>query len=216
MIYKDISLLGEEFITYLDILELYLSKKSIDELEPFDVLLKDINRLIDYRCSIKNFSVKKQTDDRFLVLWDTLNANKVTLNDKDVTGQKKSILTINGSLNVVLRAENTTSYDTKECFIVNELQTIVTEKIIEKEVCKSHYKIPFYLLLIVVLILLILFLFFCKSGESQGNNGNITAEIVEGGNFPGPVYNQEEGTKVDDRPKNPGEKGQKKEEPKPK
>ena len=149
-----------------------------DELEPFDVLLKDINRLVDYRCSIKNFSVKKQTDDRFLVLWDTLNANKVTLNDKDVTGQKKSILTINGSLNVVLRAENTTSSDTKECFIVNELQTIVTEKIIEKEVCKSHYKIPFYLLLIVVLILLILFLFFCKSGESQGNNGNITAEIV--------------------------------------
>lgn len=215
LIYKDISLLGEEFITYLDILELYLSKKSIDELEPFDVLLKDINRLIDYRCSIKNFSVKKQTDDRFLVLWDTLNANKVTLNDKDVTGQKKSILTINGSLNVVLRAENTTSSDTKECFIVNELQTIVTEKIIEKEVCKSHYKIPFYLLLIVVLILLILFLFFCKGGESQGNNGNITTEIVEGGNISGHVYNQEEGTKVDDRPKNPVVKGQKKEEPMP-
>ena len=65
-------------------------------------------------CHIENFSIKKQSNGKFLVEWVTINADKVILNGRDVTGKNKFIATVKGSQTISLRAENATSYDEKE------------------------------------------------------------------------------------------------------
>lgn len=57
-------------------------------------------------CHIENFSIKKQSNGKFLVEWIAVNADKVILNGRDVTGKNKFIATVIGSQTISLRAEN--------------------------------------------------------------------------------------------------------------
>lgn len=88
-------------------------------------------------CHIENFSIKKQSNGKFLVEWDAINADRVTLNGIDVTGGNKFIATVKGSQTISLRAENATSYDEKEANVVYDSQTVYKDKIVEKKVVSA-------------------------------------------------------------------------------
>jgi len=85
-------------------------------------------------CHIENFSIKKQSSGKFLVEWNAVNADKVTVNGRDVTGLNKFIANIKGSQTILLRADNSISYDVKEVNVVYDSRTIYKDKIVEKKV----------------------------------------------------------------------------------
>ncbi len=103
-------------------------------------------------CHIENFSVKKQSSGKFIVEWSAINANKVTINGNDVTGQNKFILTVKDSATVLLRAENATSFDIKEANVVYASQTIYKDKIVEKKVTSGTNVFAIVLLILLVLL----------------------------------------------------------------
>ena len=105
-IYKDILALGQEFVVYLQILEIYLSKTSLSDLEPFDVLLGRLTK----DPVIKKFSAscgKKTLNGKSIVLsWDVENYTQILLDGKDVTTQISNTLTINSSTTYTLTVIN--------------------------------------------------------------------------------------------------------------
>lgn len=105
-IYKDILALGQEFVVYLQILEIYLSKTSISDLEPFDILLERLTK----DPVIKKFSAscgKKTLNGKSIVLsWDVENYTQILLDGKDVTTQTSNTLTINSSTTYTLTVIN--------------------------------------------------------------------------------------------------------------
>lgn len=105
-IYKDILALGQEFVVYLQILEIYLSKTSISDLEPFDILLERLTK----DPIIKKFSAscgKKTLNGKSIVLsWDVENYTQILLDGKDVTTQTSNTLTINSSTTYTLTVIN--------------------------------------------------------------------------------------------------------------
>lgn len=90
-----------------------------------------------FMCHIENFSVNKQSNGKFLVEWNAVNADRVILNGRDVTGKNKFIATIKGCQTISLRAENATSYDEKEAIVVYDSQTIYKDKVVEKKVVSA-------------------------------------------------------------------------------
>ena len=105
-IYKDILALGQEFVVYLQILEIYLSKTSLSDLEPFDILLERLTK----DPVIKKFSAscgKKTLNGKSIVLsWDVENYTQILLDGKDVTTQISNTLTINSSTTYTLTVIN--------------------------------------------------------------------------------------------------------------
>ena len=105
-IYKDILALGQEFVVYLQILEIYLSQTSISNLEPFDILLERLTK----DPVIKKFSAscgKKTLNGKSIVLsWDVENYTQILLDGKDVTTQISNTLTINSSTTYTLTVIN--------------------------------------------------------------------------------------------------------------
>lgn len=105
-IYKDILDLGQEFVVYLQILEIYLSKTSLSDLEPFDILLERLTK----DPVINNFSAscgKKTLNGKSIVLsWDVENYTQILLDGKDVTTQISNTLTINSSTTYTLTVIN--------------------------------------------------------------------------------------------------------------
>lgn len=108
-------------------------------------------------CHIENFSIKEQSNGKFLVEWIAVNADKVILNGRDVTGKNKFIATVKGCQTISLRAENATSYDEKEANVVYDSQTIYKDKIVEKKVTSGTnvFAIVFLVLFILLSALLI-------------------------------------------------------------
>lgn len=108
-------------------------------------------------CHIENFSIKKQTNGKFIVEWNAVNADKVTINGRDVTGKDKFIATIKGCETIILRAENETSFDVKEANVVYDSQTIYKDKIVEKKVTSGTnvFAIVFLVLFFLLSALLI-------------------------------------------------------------
>lgn len=108
-------------------------------------------------CHIENFAVKKQTNGKFLVEWNAVNADKVTINGSDVTGKNKFVTTVKGSQTILLRADNSTSYDVKEVNVVYDSQTIYKDKIVEKKVTsKTNVFAVLFLILFVLLSALLI------------------------------------------------------------
>ena len=105
-IYKDILALGQEFVVYLQILEIYLSKTSLSDLEPFDILLERLTK----DPVINKFSAscgKKTLNGNSIVLsWDVENSTQILLDNKDVTGQISNTLTINSTSTYTLTVIN--------------------------------------------------------------------------------------------------------------
>ena len=105
-IYKDILALGQEFVVYLQILEIYLSKTSISDLEPFDILLERLTK----DPVINKFSAscgKKTLNGKSIVLsWDVENYTQILLDGKDVTTQISNTLTLNSSTTYTLTVIN--------------------------------------------------------------------------------------------------------------
>lgn len=108
-------------------------------------------------CHIENFSIKKQTNGKFIVVWNAVNADKVTINGRDVIGKDKFIATVKGSETIILRAENETSFDVKEANVVYDSQTIYKDKIVEKKVTSGAnvFAIVFLVLFFLLSALLI-------------------------------------------------------------
>ena len=103
-------------------------------------------------CHIENFSIKKQSNGKFLVEWIAVNADKVILNGRDVTGKNKFIATVKGSQTISLRAENATSYDEKEANVVYDSQTIYKDKIVEKKVTSGTNVFAIVFLVLFILL----------------------------------------------------------------
>lgn len=116
-IYKDILALGQEFVVYLQILEIYLSKTSLSDLEPFDILLERLTK----DPVIKKFSVscgKKTLNGKSIVLsWDVENYTQILLDGKDVTTQISNTLTINSSTTYTLTVINGHKRTTKSIMV---------------------------------------------------------------------------------------------------
>lgn len=122
-------------------------------------------------CHIENFSIKKQSNGKFLVEWVTVNADKVILNGRDVTGKNKFIATVKGSQTISLRAENATSYDEKEANVVYDSQTIYKDKIVEKKVTSGTnvFAIVFLVLFILLSALLIHYAYQLENRNYSGD-----------------------------------------------
>lgn len=122
-------------------------------------------------CHIENFSIKKQSNGKFLVEWIAVNADKVILNGRDVTGKNKFIATVKGSQTISLRAENATSYDEKEANVVYDSQTIYKDKIVEKKVTSGTnvFAIVFLVLFILLSALLIHYAYQLENRNYSGD-----------------------------------------------
>ena len=122
-------------------------------------------------CHIENFSIKKQSNGKFLVEWIAVNADKVILNGRDVTGKNKFIATVKGSQTISLRAENATSYDEKEANVVYDSQTIYKDKIVEKKV-KSGTNVFAIVFLVLFILLSALLIHYAYQLENRNYSGD--------------------------------------------
>ncbi|WP_106832052.1 BACON domain-containing protein [Parabacteroides pacaensis] len=122
-------------------------------------------------CHIENFSIKRQTNGKFIVAWNAVNADKVTINGRDVTGKDKFIATVKGSETIILRAENETSFDVKEANVVYDSQTIYKDKIVEKKVTSKTnvFAIVFLLLFFLLSALLIHYAYQLENRNYSGD-----------------------------------------------
>ncbi len=122
-------------------------------------------------CHIENFSIKKQFNGKFLVEWNAVNADKVILNGRDVTGKNKFIATVKGSQTISLRAENATSYDEKEANVVYDSQTVYMDKIVEKKVV-SATNVTAIIFLIIFIVISAFSLYYAYQLEDLNYNGH--------------------------------------------
>ncbi|MBR5237563.1 MAG: hypothetical protein IKV26_02495 [Paludibacteraceae bacterium] len=105
-IYNDILILGNEFPILLQILEVYLSKTSLSDLQPFDVLLEQLTKdpiinKFSASCGEKILNGKYTT-----ISWDIDNFTQIFLNDKDVTNLTSKKLKINSTSTYTLKVIN--------------------------------------------------------------------------------------------------------------
>ena len=104
--YAKIKQIGGELEFPCMILEEYLSKTSLSDLEPFDILLERLTK----DPVIKKFSAscgKKTLNGKSIVLsWDVENYTQILLDGKDVTTQISNTLTINTSTTYTLTVIN--------------------------------------------------------------------------------------------------------------
>lgn len=121
-------------------------------------------------CHIENFSVKKQVNGKFLVEWNAINADKITINGRDVTGTNRFIYTVKGCQNISLRAENATSFDVKEANVVYESKTIYKDKIVEKKVT-SGINVGTIMFLIAFIILSTFSIYYAYRVEDRNYSG---------------------------------------------
>lgn len=123
-----------------------------------------------HMCHIENFTIKKQSSGKFLVEWVAVNADKVILNGRDVTGTNKLLATVKGSQTISLRAENATSWDEKEVNVVYDSQTIYKDKIIEKKVV-SATNVTAVIFLFIFIAISALSLYYAYQLEDRNYNG---------------------------------------------
>ncbi len=122
-------------------------------------------------CHIENFSIKKQSNGKFLVEWDAVNADKVILNGRNITGKNKFIATVKGSQTISLRAENATSYDEKEANVVYDSQTVYKDKIVEKKVV-SATNVTAIIFLFLFIVISAFSLYYAYQLEDRNYNGH--------------------------------------------
>lgn len=103
-------------------------------------------------CHIENFAVKKQSNGKFLVEWDAINADKVTINGRDVTGENRFIVTVKGNQTILLRADNATSFDVKEVNVVYDSQIIYKDKVVERTVTSATNVVTIILLIVFIIV----------------------------------------------------------------
>lgn len=121
-------------------------------------------------CHIENFSVNKQSNGKFLVKWNAVNADKVILNGIEVTGKNTFMTTVKGSQTIYLRAENATSYDEKEANIVYDSETVYKDIIVEKKVV-SATNVTAILVLILFIGISVLSLYYAYQLEDRNYTG---------------------------------------------
>lgn len=114
-IYKDISALSSKCKLLLDILEEYLNKTTLDELEPFDVLYAKRTtkpQIVSFECASKK--AKVCVGQKILFKWETKDATQVFFNDKLVSGNFFEWTEKNVGINkYVLKASNGFAEDTR-------------------------------------------------------------------------------------------------------
>ncbi len=130
-------------------------------------------------CHIENFSVKRQINDKFIVEWNAVNADKITLNGSNVTGYNKYTVTIKGSQIITLRAENSISSDVKESHVVYDSQIIYKDKIVKKNV-PSETSIHIIIWLTVFVLLSMILVWYAYRLEDNNYNGTKCLSAVFG------------------------------------
>ena len=87
-VYSDIYDLGGEFVILLQILEIYLSKKDLSDLLPFDILIDQLTEdpiINSFRTSCGTKILKGK---RLTFLWEVENYDRILLDGVDVTFKK--------------------------------------------------------------------------------------------------------------------------------
>ena len=86
-LFSKIKRLGGELEELCLILEIYLSKNSIEELEPFDVLIEKLSKDPKINKFVTSCGDKIIKSENIKLLWDVENYTQILLNGKDVTTQ---------------------------------------------------------------------------------------------------------------------------------
>ena len=95
-VYSDIYDLGGEFVILLQILEIYLSKKELSDLLPFDILIDQLTKDPIIKSFRTSCGTKILKGKRLTLLWEVENYDRIFLDGIDVTS-KKSLNIIVGS-----------------------------------------------------------------------------------------------------------------------
>ena len=122
------------------------------------------------KCRIENFSVRRKTAGKFIVEWNAVNADKVTLNGIDVTGRNLYEITVSGYQTIVLRADNAHSFDVKESSAVYATKTVYKERIVEQKVAAAT-NVAAIILLCVFILVSIITLRYAYRLENPGYSG---------------------------------------------
>ena len=105
IIYYDLLQLSPTIHQLLDVLCLYLSKSSLNELEPFDVVLDKLTKSPE----IKSFNCSSKTclkGDKIIISWQAENFSQILLNGKDVTSFNSLVETANAQTEYRLEVIN--------------------------------------------------------------------------------------------------------------
>lgn len=121
-------------------------------------------------CHIENFAVERLLNGFFHVEWEAINADKVTVNGIDVTGKDSFTVCVPSSETILLRAENATSFDVKEAFVVYGPDTIYKDRVVTKKV-RSPIKAATIIFLIVFIIISAVSLHYAYQLEDRNYSG---------------------------------------------
>ena len=88
----------------------------------------------NHRCHIDDLSITRQETGKYMVEWNAVNADKVTLNGNDVTALNKVVVSVNSNKVITLRAENAYSCDVKDLNLIYDVTTVYRDRIVEKPV----------------------------------------------------------------------------------
>ena len=87
-VYSDIYDLGGEFVILLQILEIYLSKKDLSDLLPFDILIDQLTKDPVINSFKTSCGTKILKGKRLTFLWEVENYDRILLDGVDVTFKK--------------------------------------------------------------------------------------------------------------------------------
>ena len=105
-IYSDINALGSEFSILLEILDIYLSKRSLEELLPFDKLIDQLTKdpiIKSFRTSCGTKILKGR---RLTLSWEVENYDRILLDGVDVTSKKSLDKIVSSSMSYKLEVIN--------------------------------------------------------------------------------------------------------------
>lgn len=105
-IYQELSGLSFEIDLLLQILELYLSKTSLDELMPFDVLLEQLNKAPEILAFSASCGTECIQGDTVSFHWTVQNYTKILLNGEDVTALASTTKRVQSSSTFSLEVHN--------------------------------------------------------------------------------------------------------------
>lgn len=105
-IYQELSGLSFEIDLLLQILELYLSKTSLDELMPFDVLLEQLNKAPEILAFSASCGTECIQGDTVSFHWTVQNYTKILLNGEDVTALASTTRRVQSSSTFSLEVHN--------------------------------------------------------------------------------------------------------------
>lgn len=125
-IYKELIGLNAIFKPLLDVLKLYISKNSIQDLEPFDILLDKITKAPEIRRFYYRPDCPLYVGDQIKLIWNVIGSKQIFINGHEIEGGscERTLLSV-GVNSFTLRALN----DYKESSSVQKIEANAEPKI---------------------------------------------------------------------------------------